>query len=133
MHPPLPDDGNTKPGEKPNVPAPVFPWNDPEVIDAFTETGVDMAPLVGGLPIKMLLLTDLGDVKRTLWIDIHQATIGSRDKVWYSGTATAKDAAALGAALQSAGLFQDNGARVMLAKGPAGTVLSFIVGPQGWG
>ena len=133
MHPPLPDDGNTKPGEKPNVPAPVFPWNDPQVIAAFTETGVDVAPLVGGPPIKMLLLTDLGDVKRTIWIDIHEATIGSRDKVWYSGTATAKDAAALGAALQSYGLFRDEGGRVMLAKGPAGTELSFTVGNQAWG
>jgi rhomboid protease GluP len=132
IHPPLPDYVNAKPGAKPNVPAPVFPWNDPQIVAAFTETGVDMAPLVGGPPIKMLLLTDLGDVKRTIWIDIHQATIGSRDKVWYSGTATAKDAAALGEALRSAGLFQDNGARVMLAKGPAGTELSFMVGAQGW-
>ncbi|HZL24895.1 MAG TPA: rhomboid family intramembrane serine protease [Acidobacteriaceae bacterium] len=133
VHPPLPDDVNAKPGEKPNVPAPVFPWNDPQVTAAFTETGVDVAPLVGGPPIKMLLLTDLGDVKRTIWIDMHQATIGGRDKVWYSGAATAKDAAALGEALQSYGLFRDDGARVMLAKGPAGTELSFTVGNQAWG
>jgi rhomboid protease GluP len=132
MHPPLPDYVNAKPGEKPNVPAPAFPWNDPQVIAAFTETGVDIAPLVGGPPIKILLLTDLGDVKRTIPIDIHQATIGVRDRVWYSGTATAQDAAALGKALQSSGLFQDNGARVMLAKGPRGTELSFMIGPQGW-
>ena len=132
MHPPLPDYVNAKPGEKPTAPAPVFPWNDPQIITAFTETGINIAPLVGGPPIKMLLLTDLGDVKRTILINIHQATIGTHDKVWYSGTATAKDAAALGEALQSAGLFQDNGARVILTKGPAGTELSFMIGPQAW-
>jgi hypothetical protein len=132
IHPPLPDYVNAKPGEKPKVPAPVFPWNDPQVVAAFTETGVEVAPLVGGPPIKMLLLTDLGDVERTIWIDARVVTIGTHDKVWYSGTATAKDAAALGEALQTAGLFRDKGARVMLAKGLAGTKLSFTVGPQGW-
>ncbi len=132
MHPPLPDYVHAKPGEKPTTPAPVFPWNDPQLIAAFTETGVNIAPLVGGPPIKMLMLTDLGDVKRTILINIHQATIGSHDEVWYLGTATAKDAATLGEALRSAGFFQDRGARVILAKGPAGTELSFMIGPQGW-
>jgi hypothetical protein len=132
MHPPVPDYANAKPGEKPATPAPVFPWNDPQLVTAFTEMGVNVAPLVGGPPIKMLLLTDLGDVKRTILINIHQATIGSHDNVWYSGTATEKDAQALGAALRSAGFFRDNGARVILVKGPAGTALSFTIGPQGW-
>ncbi len=133
VHPQVPDYANAKPGEKPKVsPPPVFPWNDPQLVAGFTEIGVDVAPLVGGPPIKMLLLTDLGDVKRTILIDTHQVTIGSHDTVWYSGTATAKDAAALGEALRSAGLFRDNGIRVILTKGPAGTELSFTIGPQGW-
>jgi len=131
VHPPVPDYANAKPGEKPVVPVPVFPWNDPRIIAAYTETGIHVAPLVGGPPIRILLLTDTGEVKRTIPIVPRELIVGNRDKVWYSGTATQKDAEALGDALKTNGLFRDNGLIVALSKSAGGTQLSFVIGSEG--
>ena len=46
-------------------------------------------------------------------------TIGTKDQVMYSGTATQADATALGNALKAAGYFQDRGVNVVLSKGTA--------------
>jgi rhomboid protease GluP len=111
---------------------PVLPWNDPEVIAATKVTGVAVAPLIGGPPIKMLLMTDTGDVKRIITIDTRKLTIGTRDTILYSGSATEKDAQALGESLRFNGIFHDNGGRVMLAKGSTGTELSFSLADYSW-
>jgi len=131
VHPLVPDYANAKPGEKPVVPVPIFPWNDPRIVAAYTETGIHIAPLVGGPPIRILLLTDTGEVKRTIPVVSRELTIGTRDRVWYSGTATQKDAEALGDALKVNGLFRDNGLIVALSKNAGGTQLSFVIGSEG--
>jgi len=111
---------------------PVFPWNDPEVIAATNVTGIAVAPLIGGPPIKMVLMTDTGEPKRTITIDTRQLPIGTGDTVLYSGAATEADAKALGESLRFNGIFRDEGGRVMLAKGSAGTELSFILAEHSW-
>ena len=58
--------------------------------------------------------------------------IGSKDEVYYSGTATKADAVALGNALKSDGYMQDQGADVILDKGKDGTIVSFIVKEGFW-
>ncbi|MGC1782299.1 MAG: hypothetical protein WA708_07265 [Acidobacteriaceae bacterium] len=53
--------------------------------------------------------------------------IGSKDEVYYSGSATKQDAQALGNALKGNGFFSDRGADVFLSKGKDGTIVSFVV------
>jgi hypothetical protein len=62
----------------------------------------------------------------------NTVTIGTKDQVVYSGTATANDATALGNALKTAGYFQDRGATVLLSKGASGTVIGFVVADGAW-
>jgi hypothetical protein len=62
----------------------------------------------------------------------NTVTIGTKDQVVYSGTATASDATALGNALKAAGYFQDRGVTVQLSKGAGGTVIGFVVADGVW-
>lgn len=62
----------------------------------------------------------------------NTVTIGTKDQVEYSGTATQSDATALGNALKTAGYFQDRGVTVVLTKGTGGTVIGFVVQDGVW-
>jgi hypothetical protein len=62
----------------------------------------------------------------------NTVTIGTKDQVVFSGTATATDATALGNALKTAGYFQDRGVTVLLSKGTGGTVIGFVVADGTW-
>jgi hypothetical protein len=62
----------------------------------------------------------------------NTVTIGTKDQVVYSGTATQSDATALGNALKSAGYFQDRGVTVLLSKGTGGTVIGYVVQDGYW-
>jgi hypothetical protein len=57
----------------------------------------------------------------------NSVVIGSKDEVYYSGSATRQGAEALGNALKAKAYFTDRGADVLLAKGKDGTSLSFVV------
>jgi hypothetical protein len=59
-------------------------------------------------------------------------TIGTKDQVIYSGTATEAQATALGNALKSDGYFQDRGVTVLLNIGNGATTISFVVGDGVW-
>jgi hypothetical protein len=67
-----------------------------------------------------------------LKISTTKVIIGTKDEVRYSGTATKEQALALGAALKTSGYFTDKGVTVVLNKGEAGTIISFVVQPAGW-
>src|SRR5580658_6504367 len=58
--------------------------------------------------------------------------IGSKDEVYYYHAATEQDAQALGQALVRLGFLNDRGTTVLLSKGTAGTVASFVVSEGGW-
>jgi len=59
--------------------------------------------------------------------------ISGTETVHYSGTATDAEATALGAGLQEVGFFgQGRKVDVLLKKGDGGTVVSFVVAPEGW-
>jgi len=62
----------------------------------------------------------------------NTVTIGTKDEVIYSGTATQADATALGNALKNAGYFQDRGVNVLLTKGTGGTTIGFVVQDGYW-
>ena len=63
---------------------------------------------------------------------LPSVVIGSKDEVFYSGTATKQDAQTLGDKLKESGYFSDKGADVVLAKGTDGTSISFIVKEGSW-
>jgi hypothetical protein len=65
-------------------------------------------------------------------LKLPKVTVGARDSVYYSHSATAQDAASLGAALQTIGFFTDKGGSAFLSKGRNGTVVSFVVQQGGW-
>lgn len=62
----------------------------------------------------------------------NTVTIGTKDQVIYSGTATEAEATALGNALKSDGYFQDRGVSVVLNKGTGGTSIGFLVQDGYW-
>jgi hypothetical protein len=62
----------------------------------------------------------------------NTVTIGTKDQVIYSGTATQNEATALGNALKSAGYFQDRGVTVVLNKGTSGTTIGYVVQDGYW-
>ncbi len=59
-------------------------------------------------------------------------TIGTKDEVFYSGSATKDQATALGNALKTDGYFQDKGVTVPLDKESSGTTISFVVKDGFW-
>jgi rhomboid protease GluP len=109
-----------------------LPWDDPAFLAGMREAGVIAAPSVGGPPLKVRVLDDEGDVEKELRITERVVTIGKLDSVWYSGAATAQDAQALGAAMQSAGFFEDKGGRAILSRSGASTDVSLLVREGIW-
>jgi len=109
-----------------------FPWDDPDYLAKVQNTGVAIAPSVGGPPIEIALLNQGGMVEKVVEVNTRKVTIGTNDSVWYSGTATLQDAEALGKALQENGFFRDKGLRVYLSEGIDGADISFMVKDGAW-
>ena len=99
-------------------------WNDPQSISSFEEIGRQIAPSVGGFPIKVRLINPEKVVKKEL--SVGKAIIGTKDIIYYYGSATGAEAKALGQALQTEGFFNDKGYSVLFSKRD-GTVLGFVV------
>ncbi len=104
-------------------------WNQPQVISAFEIIGIDIAPSIGGFPFRIRLVNDARETQREL--TIGESTIGTKDEIYYLGTATENDAASLGRALRDAGFFMDKGFLVLLSKEDA-TAVSFVVDDGTW-
>jgi hypothetical protein len=104
-------------------------WNQPEVVFAFEEIVREVAPSVGGFPIKLRLLNS-GRTRKEL--TVGKVIVGTKDEMYYFGSATESDASALGQALKSAGFFQDRGFMVLLSRGDDGTAISFVLAEGAW-
>jgi hypothetical protein len=61
-----------------------------------------------------------------------KVVVGTKDEVYYTGSATQADATALGNQLKSIGYFSDKGVTVLLDRGQSGTVVSFVVKEGIW-
>lgn len=105
-------------------------WNRPGIISQFEEVGREVAPSVGGFPIRVRLISATREIKQES--TVGKAAFPGKDTVYYFGTAKESDATALGKALKSAGFFQGRGADVFLSKHSDGTALSFVVGQGAW-
>jgi len=116
-------------------------WNDPTMVSDFEIITRDVATTVGGLPVDMRLVNSTQIVEKDEVITAQAGTgtgtsstvtIGTKDEVIYSGTATQDQATALGNALKTDGYFQDRGVTVLLDMGAGGTTISFVVQDGYW-
>jgi len=104
-------------------------WDHPDAVYSFEEIGRRIASSVGGFPIKVRLI----DSRRLLHKElvVGKAAIGTRDVIYYFGSATEASARSLGQSLRSAEFLQDLGASIVLSK-DGGTAISFVVGDGVW-
>jgi|SRR5579871_1031073 len=104
-------------------------WNHPATVAGFEEIARRVAPAIGGYPLEVRLVDSGWTVHKS--VEIGKVTIGTRDAVYYSGSATENDAQALGQALRAAGYLEDRGATVVLSKDD-GTAIGFVVNAGVW-
>ena len=104
-------------------------WDKPDMVASFDEIGREVAPVLGGFPIKVRLMDKNRNIK-------HESGVGKvdagNDHIYYMGAASAAQAHALAEALKTAGFFGSKGADVFLSKQSDGTALSFVVGDGIW-
>lgn len=86
----------------------------------------DLAPSIGGLPIRLRIVNSDLEVKRQMIVR-PALQVGQKDKLYYSDAATEAEARALAAALQTEGYFDDTGSVVLLYKGNEGAIVSFML------
>jgi len=104
-------------------------WDTAGILASFDEIGREVAPSVGGFPIKVRLLNKDRDVEKES--SVGKLSVG-KDDIYYLGTATESQAQALSEVLKSTDFFSGKGADVFLSKQSDGTSLSFVVGDGVW-
>jgi len=102
-------------------------WNQPDKVSAYERIGLAIAPSVGGLPIKVRLIDGSQAVKKEM--NVGEVIAGTKDELYYFGSATQAEAEALARSLKTGGFFLDRGVSVFLAKGDDGTSITFICEP----
>jgi hypothetical protein len=132
-------------------------WDNASMVSDYEVLTRDVATAVGGLPVDMHLVNSTQVVEKDETVTAQTGpqtgtqsgpqtgpqtgpqsapsstvTIGTKDQVVYSGTATEAQATALGNALKTLGYFQDRGVTVLLNMGANGTTISFVVGDGEW-
>jgi hypothetical protein len=137
-------------------------WNDPAMVSDAEALTRDVAPSVGGFPVEMRIVNSAYTVEKDETITAQTdtqpppqpstqqpgtqqpgtqqpgtqqpstVTIGTKDHVIYSGTATQDQATALGNALKTAGFFTDQGSIAVLTMGADGTTIAFVVPDGTW-
>jgi len=111
---------------------PPLPWVDPIFLASMKSIGPQLASAAGETPFTIRLLNSKGELKSEVKIETTEVTAGTRDRVSYSGQATAADAAALVKALQACGFFKGLGSLVFLAKDRSGPEVSFYMSDGSW-
>ncbi|MDR3699229.1 MAG: hypothetical protein P4L56_06305 [Candidatus Sulfopaludibacter sp.] len=104
-------------------------WNHPDTVYSFEEIGRRIATSIGGFPIKVRLIDSHRLLHKELTVGKHM--VGSRDAVYYLGSATEAEASALAQALRAAGFLRDQGDAVVLSRNDA-MAISFIVNDGVW-
>jgi hypothetical protein len=105
-------------------------WNDPELLAREEEVAREVAPSMGGLPLRVKVV----DAQQKVQMEglVGRASVDGKDEVFCLGRATLAEATALDRELQDEGYFTGRGTSVVLSKDDAGTVLSFVVAEGFW-
>jgi hypothetical protein len=104
-------------------------------ITEHVEGGGKLASMWGACWIGLTTLAILfGSIFLVLYMKdrLPGVMVGSKDEVFYSGSATKEEAQALGNALKTDGYFTDKGTNVILVKGAGGTKIQFVVKDGIW-
>jgi hypothetical protein len=112
-------------------PVPDGAWNESDKVAAFEEVGREMAPLLGGYPIKVQLMDTTREVKKEVLVG--RAEFPGNDDVFYQGGVTQAQAQGVGEALKSANFFEGHGVDVFVAKDGGVTTISFVTNSKAWG
>jgi hypothetical protein len=104
-------------------------WNQGKIVGEFERAGMLIALRIG-FPLTVRLVDD--DQRPKKDIGLGRIIIGTKDSIYYLGSATESDAKALGAVLQSAEYLRDRGVSVVLSKDDDGTGISFPVNEGSW-
>lgn len=102
----------------------------PEMVYLYETVGFDVAPSIGALPIKLQFVSSRRDVLKEF--TIGRATIGSKDQIYFSGSATDSDAKALGQSFVEQRFFRDTGANVFFTKDDPGTSIGYVLPEGNW-
>ena len=105
-------------------------WNQPGKVSSFEEVGREMAPLLGGYPIKVRLLDTTRELKKETVVG--RAEFPGKDEVFYQGGVTQAQAQGVGEALRTADFFEGRGADVFVAKDGGTTTISFVTNSKAW-
>jgi hypothetical protein len=104
-------------------------WDSRDQILQFEDLGRLIAPSVGGFPITVRMLDNHGKARRDIGVGLF--VVGTNDRIYYFGTATAADAQALGELLRANQFFVNSGATAVLSKEGALTI-SFVANEAAW-
>jgi hypothetical protein len=104
-------------------------WNNPAAVAGFEEIGRRIAPVAGGFPLELRLVDSGWAVQKT--VQMGKIRVGTRDEIYYFGSASSSDAETLGRALRDADYLKDRGVTVSISKDGI-TSLSFVVSPGVW-
>lgn len=105
-------------------------WDSAGMVSALDDMGRIIAPSVGGFPLHVQMVDS--DYQVHLDSEVGEATFGTKDIVYYYGSATEADARSLGQTLKSDGYFEDQGANVMLSKHDSATAVAFVLKDGYW-
>jgi hypothetical protein len=105
-------------------------WNQPNAVSSYEEVGREMAPLLGGYPIKVRLLDTSRALKKEMIVG--RAEFPGNDDVFYQGGVTQSQAQAVGEALKTAGFFEGGGSDVFVAKDGGITTIGFVTNSKAW-
>ena len=104
-------------------------WDRRDMVSAFEEIGREIAPSIGGFPIKVRLADSGKNTKKE--VNVGKILIGN-DELFYYGSATEADADALGESLKANGYFGNGKVDVFLNKGDGPTNITFVVAQGSW-
>jgi hypothetical protein len=105
-------------------------WNQPNNVASFEEIGREVAPLVGGLPVKVRLLDTMRVVKKE--VTVGNAEFPGNDDVYYRGGVTQAEAQAGGEALKTADFFEGEGVDVFVSKDDGTATIGFVTSSKAW-
>jgi hypothetical protein len=122
--------GKGKDGPMMSFPVDDGVWNQADKVSSFEEVGREMAPLLGGYPIKVRLVDTMRDVKKEVMVG--RAAFPGNDDVYYQGGVTQAQAQGVGETLKSADFFEGQGVDVFVAKDGGVTTISFVTNSKAW-
>jgi len=101
-----------------------------EMVYVYETVGFDVAPSVAALPVKLQFVSARRELLKEF--TVGRATIGSKDQIYFSGSATDLDATALGQSFVDQRFFRDTGANVFFTKDGAVTSIGYILPEGNW-